>query len=73
MVDEVRIARLLRAARDDMTSLQREGIMHDYVDVDDAIVLAKLADVSDLDDFTRAVGGWLADSRFSGSGFSGSE
>ena len=142
MVDEVRVSRLLRAARDDLASLQREArspadrradplwlsgvkylfitaieacvdvaqhicasegwgppstnaeslrvlaqhgvidsalaprmgravgfrnvLVHDYVDVDDAVVLARLADVSDLDDFTRAVGGWLASGAGSG-------
>lgn len=143
MVDEVRVSRLLRAARDDLASLRREArspadrradplwlsgvkyvfitaieacvdvaqhvcaaegwgspstnaesirvlgrhgvidaalaermsravgfrnvLVHDYVEVDDSIVLARLTDVSDLDDFTRAVGAWLASGAGSGS------
>ncbi|MBP2364651.1 type VII toxin-antitoxin system HepT family RNase toxin [Pseudonocardia parietis] len=36
----------------------RNVLVHDYVDVDDTIVLARLQDLSDLDDLVRAVARW---------------
>lgn len=37
----------------------RNVLVHDYVDVDDRIVLARLADPSDLDRFVSAVAEWM--------------
>lgn len=37
----------------------RNVLVHEYVDVDDRIVLARLADLSDLTRFLRAVAEWL--------------
>lgn len=34
-------------------------LVHDYVDVDDAVVVARLADLSDLSGFVAAVAAWL--------------
>ncbi|MFC5061536.1 type VII toxin-antitoxin system HepT family RNase toxin [Actinomycetospora atypica] len=39
----------------------RNVLVHEYVDVDDSIVLARLGDLSDLDDFLRRVAEWLPD------------
>jgi len=33
----------------------RNILVHDYIDVDDAVVVARLADLSDLDDFVAAL------------------
>lgn len=38
----------------------RNVLAHDYVDVDDDIVLIRLANVTDLDLFVRAIGEYLA-------------
>jgi uncharacterized protein YutE (UPF0331/DUF86 family) len=37
----------------------RNVLVHDYVDVDDAVVVARLADLSDLSGFVAAVAAWL--------------
>ncbi|HJV13970.1 MAG TPA: DUF86 domain-containing protein [Propionibacteriaceae bacterium] len=37
----------------------RNVLVHEYVDVDDGIVLTRLKDHSDLDQFTRQVAIWL--------------
>ncbi|MFP5068835.1 HepT-like ribonuclease domain-containing protein [Pseudonocardia nantongensis] len=37
----------------------RNVLVHDYVDVDDAVVLARLDDPSDLERFVTATAGWL--------------
>ncbi|MCA1675696.1 MAG: DUF86 domain-containing protein [Actinobacteria bacterium] len=37
----------------------RNVLVHDYVEVDDDIVVARLANLSDLNDFVTAVAGWL--------------
>ena len=36
----------------------RNVLVHDYVDVDDSLVLARLADLGDLDAFVEAVVAW---------------
>ena len=41
----------------------RNVLVHDYVEVDDDIVVARLANLSDLEDFVAAVAGWLAPPR----------
>lgn len=41
----------------------RNILVHDYVTVDDAIVLDRLDDPSDLEDFVASVAAWLADGR----------
>lgn len=38
----------------------RNVLAHEYIDVDDSIVLARLADFGDLDRFVRAVGECVA-------------
>jgi uncharacterized protein YutE (UPF0331/DUF86 family) len=37
----------------------RNVLVHEYVEVDDGIVLARLADLRDLRTFTASVAGWL--------------
>ena len=37
----------------------RNVLVHDYVDVDDTVVLARLDDPSDLERFVSTVAGWL--------------
>ncbi|MFC5061551.1 type VII toxin-antitoxin system HepT family RNase toxin [Actinomycetospora atypica] len=37
----------------------RNVLVHEYVDVDDGIVVDRLADLSDLDDFVSAIASWL--------------
>lgn len=39
----------------------RNVLVHDYVDVDDRVVLARLRDPSDLSGFVAAVAGWVPD------------
>ena len=39
----------------------RNVLVHEYVEVDDDIVLAQLADLADLERFVRAVVTWLGD------------
>lgn len=39
----------------------RNVLVHDYVDVDDRVVLARLEDPSDLTDFVAAVAAWVTD------------
>ena len=38
----------------------RNVLVHEYVRVDDAVVDARLADLSDLEDFVRSVSAWVA-------------
>ena len=38
----------------------RNVLVHEYVTVDDDIVLARLRDLSDLDDFVADVAGWVS-------------
>lgn len=38
----------------------RNVLVHEYVDVDDAIVLARLQAFGDLHDFIQQAGGWLS-------------
>lgn len=33
----------------------RDILVHDYIDVDDSLVVARLTDLSDLDDFVAAL------------------
>ena len=37
----------------------RNVLVHEYVEVDDHIVVARLADLADLEWFVRDVSGWL--------------
>ncbi len=37
--------------------------VHDYVEVDDGIVLERLANLTDLDDFVAAVAAWVVPPR----------
>lgn len=37
----------------------RNVLVHEYVDVDDAVVLRRLSDLADLQEFVRAVTRWL--------------
>lgn len=37
----------------------RNVLVHDYIDVDDGVVLARLADLTDLDDYVSAVNSYL--------------
>lgn len=41
----------------------RNVLVHDYLDIDDDIVMRRLADLSDLHDFGAAVAGWLSAQR----------
>jgi len=41
----------------------RNVLVHDYVEVDDGIVLDRLANLVDLDDFVAAVAGWVVPPR----------
>ncbi|MDQ3760176.1 MAG: DUF86 domain-containing protein [Actinomycetota bacterium] len=41
----------------------RNVLVHDYVEVDDGIVLERLANLADLDDFVAAVATWLVPPR----------
>ena len=38
----------------------RNVLVHEYVGVDDSIVLARIEDLSDIDDFASQVADWLA-------------
>jgi len=38
----------------------RNVLVHEYVQVDDAVVLARLDDLSDLEEFVGAVAAWTA-------------
>ncbi|UQX12093.1 hypothetical protein [Candidatus Mycobacterium methanotrophicum] len=65
MVDEARILRLLRGITDDLAILRRESvadetrradpIVHEYVEVSDDIVSARLGDLDDLEVFVEQV------------------
>ena len=44
----------------------RNVLVHDYAEVDDTVVAARLADLSDLSDFAAAVGRWLIADRDDG-------
>ncbi len=37
----------------------RNVLVHEYVDIDDSVVLARLHDLADLRDFARAVVNWI--------------
>ncbi|MDQ4021231.1 MAG: DUF86 domain-containing protein [Actinomycetota bacterium] len=41
----------------------RNVLVHEYVEVDDSVVLARLADPSDLDEFVTAVIEWTSSAR----------
>jgi uncharacterized protein YutE (UPF0331/DUF86 family) len=41
----------------------RNVLVHEYVAVDDSIVLARLGDLSDLDEFLRRIAEWLSDTQ----------
>ena len=41
----------------------RNVLVHEYVAVDDGVVLARLADLSDLQDFVTSVGKWTTAGR----------
>ena len=41
----------------------RNVLVHDYVDVDDGIVLERLANLADLDDFVAVVATWVVPPR----------
>lgn len=41
----------------------RNVLVHDYVEVDDGIVLQRLANLTDLDDFVAVVASWLVPPR----------
>jgi uncharacterized protein YutE (UPF0331/DUF86 family) len=43
-----------------MTVGLRNVLVHEYVGVDDAIVVARLADLSDLEEFIVQVSRWLS-------------
>ena len=66
MVDELRVERLLRAVSDDLARRLgravgfRNVLVHEYVSVDDDVVLARLEDPSDLEAFVTAVATWLS-------------
>ena len=75
MVDEIRALRLLSRATNNVSLLLIEAsveqamrkaiglrnvLVHEYVGVDDSIVLARIEDLSDIDDFASQVADWLA-------------
>ena len=41
----------------------RNVLVHDYVEVDDGIVIDRLGNLVDLDDFVAAVAGWVVPPR----------
>jgi uncharacterized protein YutE (UPF0331/DUF86 family) len=41
----------------------RNVLVHDYVEVDDGIVLERLANLADLDDFVAVVATWVSPPR----------
>lgn len=76
MVDEIWVLRLLRSISDDLTVLRadladrlrravdfRNVLVHKYVEVDDDIVLKRLANLADLDDFVAVVATWVVPPR----------
>ena len=75
MVDEIRALRLLSRATNSVSlplieaSVEqamrkaiglRNVLVHEYVGVDDSIVLARIEDLTDIDDFASQVADWLA-------------
>ncbi len=75
MVDEIRALRLLSRATNNVSLLLIEAsveqamrkaiglrnvLVHEYVGVDDSIVLARIEDLTDIDDFASQVADWLA-------------
>ena len=75
MVDQIRALRLLSRATNNVSLLLIEAsveqamrkaiglrnvLVHEYVGVDDSIVLARIEDLSDIDDFASQVADWLA-------------
>lgn len=55
VVEEALAARMARAVG------FRNVLVHDYIDVDDDIVSARLADLSDIDGFTTGMAAWLSE------------
>ena len=75
MVDQIRALRLLSRATNNVSLLLIEAsveqamrkaiglrnvLVHEYVGVDDSIVLARIEDLTDIDDFASQVADWLA-------------
>ena len=75
MVDEIRALRLLSRTTNNVSLLLIEAsveqamrkaiglrnvLVHEYVGVDDSIVLARIEDLTDIDDFASQVADWLA-------------
>ena len=75
MVDQIRALRLLSRATNNVSLLLIEAsveqamrkaiglrnvLVHEYVGVDDSIVLARIEDLSDIDAFASQVADWLA-------------
>jgi uncharacterized protein YutE (UPF0331/DUF86 family) len=72
VVDDVRVLRLLGVRGVLFADLAdrlrravgfRNVLVHDYIEVDDGIVLERLANLADLDDFVAVVATWVAPSR----------
>ena len=74
-MDEIRALRLLSRATNNVSLLLIEAsveqamrkaiglrnvLVHEYVGVDDSIVLARIEDLTDIDDFASQVADWLA-------------
>ena len=74
-MDQIRALRLLSRATNNVSLLLIEAsveqamrkaiglrnvLVHEYVGVDDSIVLARIEDLSDIDDFASQVADWLA-------------
>ena len=75
MVDQIRALRLLSRATNNVSLLLIEAsveqamrkaiglrnvLVQEYVGVDDSIVLARIEDLTDIDDFASQVADWLA-------------
>jgi uncharacterized protein YutE (UPF0331/DUF86 family) len=72
VVDDVRVLRLLGVRGVLFADLAdrlrravgfRNVLVHDYIEVDDGIVLERLANLADLDDFVAVVATWVAPPR----------
>ena len=74
-MDQIRALRLLSRATNNVSLLLIEAsveqamrkaiglrnvLVHEYVGVDDSIVLARIEDLTDIDDFASQVADWLA-------------
>lgn len=67
MVDEDRVLRLLRSIADDTAVLRQEAgavgfrnvLVHDYIEVDDSIVVDRLKSLDDLEEFVRQVAAYV--------------